>query len=454
LILRLFFCRDDAFLKDVTMTYDDAAATVTTTKTSGSNTTSTSMSTTGTRVPYYLDRLDGNQSVPYDGMYHFTTAKQSSSNFTSKSPTSVTIFIMDSGIRITHIEFNDPYSKITSVVVSCGMDAVLGIESDIPCDDLHGHGTHVASIIGGVLSSSSSVSSTNYSTSNNTNYNNSNRIVVHIKSVKVALQDLTFQGGAVLYGLQYILLEKLKNLSQPMIINMSFGGPKFILLDFMVDALLSVNVSIVAAAGNDGINPCSTTSPAGNRGVITVGASNRNDIVPYWSNYGNCVDLYAPGVNIIGASNLNDIEYRVRSGTSYSTPIVTGVAAMYLLLQPSLIPTQIARLLVLDSLKNVLQSEHRTLSSPIPPPRPAPIVIPIASPSPQRTTTNTTTAAAAAAITGSINGNSDSLNRIFKNRLVYTGIFTSKNPKRKYPTCPYNTNQKLYLCYQEGWLKV
>jgi subtilisin family serine protease len=317
---------------------------------------------------YNLDRLD-NIRIPLNGIYQRTR----------NAGKGVTVYVLDSGIRTTHVEFEGR--------ASCGFDAVLGTESLIPCEDLNGHGTHVAGLIGG-----KTVGVANH---------------VKIVSVKVAPKDFTFEGGAVLYGLQYVLLEKLRNTTKPMVVNMSFGGDQFLLLDFMVEALLAVGVSVVASAGNDGKNACSF-SPSGVPGVITVGASDALDIVPWWSNNGPCVDVFAPGVNIVSAGKRNDTRYVIDTGTSQAAPLVTGTVALYLQIQPTLTPAQVFRLITMDSLQNVLKS--------------------------------------------SPNGTNSTIIQIVKNRLLHTGIFTDTKPARTNPTCPY-TGNKRRLCYTEGWWK-
>lgn len=323
-------------------------------------------------VTYNLDRLD-NKALPLNGSFE---RKQKGGG------KGVTVYVLDSGIRSSHVEFDQDRA-------SCGFDAVLGYESDIPCEDLHGHGTHVAGLIGG-----KTVGVANQ---------------VKIVSVKVAPREFTYEGGAVLYGIQYVLLEKLRRPTEPMVVNMSFGGDRFLLLDFMVEALLTVGVTVVASAGNFGINACSQ-SPSGGRGVITVGASDEADVVPWWSNNGPCVDVYAPGLNIVSAGKRNDTRYVIASGTSQSAPMVAGVAALYLQIQPTLTPAQVFRLIVLDSLKNVLKPGEPEFMS---------------------------------------NGTSTSV-LITKNRLLHTGIFTDLRPRRANPTCPY-TGSKVPLCRTEGW---
>jgi subtilisin family serine protease len=315
---------------------------------------------------YNLDRLD-NKLSPLDGIYKRK----------SDGGKGVTVFVLDSGIRSTHVEFEGR--------ASCGFDAVLGIESDTPCEDLRGHGTHVSALIGGK--------------------NVGVAKQVNIVSVKISAKDFEI-GGAVLYGIQYVLQQKLRNLKKPMVVNMSFGSVRYFPLDYMIETLISVGVTVVTSAGNQGMNACQY-SPAGVNGVLAIGASDETDVVPGWSNFGSCVSLHAPGINITSAWKRNDTHYAVASGTSQAAPLVTGAVALYLQMQPTLTPGQIFRLIAnIDSLKNALKP-------------------------------------------GEIN---NTVVRISKNRLLQTGIFTDTNSKRKNPTCPY-TGSKLPLCYSEGWWK-
>lgn len=315
---------------------------------------------------YNLDRLD-DKFLPLDGKYK---RKSNGGN-------GVTAYVLDSGIRATHVEFEGR--------ASCGYDAVLGHESNISCDDLAGHGTHVAALIGGKTVGVA--------------------VGVAIVSVKVATKSFEFATGGIIKGIEFVLGEKQRNPLKPMVANLSFGTDKYPFFDVMVEALLRLNVTVVAAAGNFGTNAC-VFSPTGVRGVITVGASDESDVVPFWSNFGPCVDIHAPGNNIISAGKRDDTRYTVLSGTSQSAPMVAGVAALYLQLLPSLTPARVSQLLILDSLKNVLTAGPDEF-------------------------TNTTAP-------------------ISKNRLLQTRIFTDARPSRPNATCPYGA-RKLFLCYKEGW---
>lgn len=317
---------------------------------------------------YNLDRLD-DKFLPLNG------------NFKRKTDggKGVTVYVLDSGIRASHVEFEGR--------ASCGYDVVLGQESNIPCDDIAGHGTHVAGLIGGQTVGVAKQ--------------------VTIVSVKISTKNFTLASGGVIKGIEYVLGEKQRNPLKPMVANLSFGTEKYPFFDVMVEALLRLGVTVVTSAGNDGTNSCAF-SPSGVKGVITVGASDELDVVPFWSNYGSCVDIYAPGNNIVSAGRRDDTRYSVASGTSQSAPMVAGVVALYLQIQPTLTPAQVSQLLTLDSLKNVLKPDLSEFAT--------------------------------------------TINPINKNRLLHTRIFTDSNPSRPSPACPYNV-RKLNLCYKEGWLK-
>ena len=317
---------------------------------------------------YNLDRLD-DKFLPLNGIYKHK----------SDGGKGVAVYVLDSGIRMSHMEFEGR--------ASCGYDAVLGEESTLPCDDIAGHGTHVAALVGGKTVGVAKQ--------------------VTIVSVKVSTKDFTTSSGGVIKGIEFVLREKQRKPLKPMVANLSFGTEKYPFLDIMVEALLRVGVTVVASAGNDATNSC-VLSPSGVDGVITVGASDEWDVVPFWSNYGPCVDIYAPGNNIISAGKRDDTRYVVASGTSQSAPMVAGVAALYLQMQPALKPAQVSRLMILDSLKTILK------------------------PGPDEST--------------------HTVSQIYKNRLLHTRIFTDLNPSRPYPTCPY-PGRKLQWCYNEGWLK-
>ena len=107
------------------------------------------------------------------------------------------------------------------------------------------------------------------------------------------------------------------------------------------------------AAGNNGLDAC-RYSPASAPNAITVGASADGDELPYFTNYGSCVDIFAPGADIIGASHRCPDCSQIWSGTSFACPLVSGAAAILLQQQPQLTPKEIFNRLVSLSTNNTL----------------------------------------------------------------------------------------------------
>ena len=262
-----------------------------------------------------MDRLD-QVALPLNGEYSY---KQ-----TGKG---VTVFVVDSGIRLTHEEFEGR--------ATCGYDAVIGKDyqdSAIPCDDTFGHGTHVAGGIGGKTVGVAKD--------------------VDLVAVKVGTR-YHIDAGAVIAGLDYIQKQKLGNLDQPMVASISIGGGYLKTINDAATALVKSGVMLAASAGNYGIDAC-RMSPASAEGVFVVGAALRNDNVAGWSNYGKCVSIYAPGDGIASAWVDNDTAFLELDGTSFAAPLAAGVGALYLEKDPGMSPNNLMQAIVSDSLKGVL----------------------------------------------------------------------------------------------------
>ena len=144
-----------------------------------------------------------------------------------------------------------------------------------------------------------------------------------------------------------------KNPRRPAIISMSLGSPYSPSLNNLTINIVSMDIPIVAAAGNDRNDACNY-SPASAPGVITVAGSAQQDHIYYDTNGGSCVDIFAPGSDVTGANYSCNTCTMPLSGTSMATSIVSGTIALYLKKQPLLSPSQIKQKLEEDCLKNVL----------------------------------------------------------------------------------------------------
>ena len=109
----------------------------------------------------------------------------------------------------------------------------------------------------------------------------------------------------------------------------------------------------MASAGNNNFDSC-LKSPASAAHAFTVGATDRYDNAASFTNYGPCVNVFAPGVNIRSASHLSDDGYTVKSGTSMAAPLVSGAAALVLHENPSFTPDQVMFRLIIHSTKDVV----------------------------------------------------------------------------------------------------
>ena len=282
-------------------------------------------------LPWGLDRID-QRDLPLSGSYSYTA-----------TGAGVKAYIVDSGIKADHVEFTGrvangwsyrsaSQSTLDTWRASLGScktptppDTYVASEhpfdvdvfdytstpSDVGSPDNHGHGTHVAGTVGGT----------------NTG------VAKGVTLVPVRVLNSCGEGisSMLLAGLDWILADH--QLGEPAVVNMSIGfassdGP----IDAKIRELMAEGIIVVAAAGNKGTSACSTT-PAGTLGTISVGASTSSDAEASWSNYGRCVDMYAPGQNITSAWNYEgsiDNPYSTISGTSMAAPHVAGVVARYL----------------------------------------------------------------------------------------------------------------------------
>ncbi|QTE84259.1 S8 family peptidase [Shewanella algae] len=245
-----------------------------------------------------IDRID-QRDLPLNSNYHY-----------DYDGSGVTAFVIDTGVRNTHNEFGGRASS--------GYDF---IDNDNDSSDCNGHGTHVAGTIGG----------STYGVAKN----------VNIVGVRVLNCSGSGTNSGVISGINWV-----KNNAQgPSVANMSLGGGASQALDDAVNAAVAAGISFVVAAGNDNSNACNY-SPARAANAVTVGSTTSTDSRSSFSNYGTCLDIYAPGSSITSAWYNSNSATNTISGTSMASPHVAGVAALYLAENPALSPTQLTNLLV------------------------------------------------------------------------------------------------------------
>ena len=165
-------------------------------------------------------------------------------------------------------------------------------------------------------------------------------------------------GADVIAGIAYIVDQKQKYPKTPMLANLSLGGRASPAMDTAINNAIDDGIIFVVAAGNSGMNAC-WSSPASASKAIAVASTNLEDERPNSSNFGPCVDIFAPGESIVSSWIEDDLAVKELSGTSFAAAHVTAVAALYLQTNPSLTAEEILDVLSSDAVHNVVQNPGR-----------------------------------------------------------------------------------------------
>ena len=255
-----------------------------------------------------IDRID-QSGLPLDQSYTY-----------SNDGSNVTVYIIDTGINFSHVDFGGRASKGIDEVTIGGTAA-----------DCNGHGTHVSGTVGG----------STYGVAKN----------VRLVAVRVLNCAGSGTTSGVVAGIDWVTANRVL----PAAANMSLGGGLSATLNQAVARAVAAGVTFAVAAGNSSADACSS-SPSSEPSAITVGATDINDGFASFSNFGSCVDISAPGVSITSDWYSTNTATNTISGTSMATPHVAGAAALYLSANPSATPAEVTAALTGNATQGAIKS--------------------------------------------------------------------------------------------------
>jgi PKD repeat protein len=249
--------------------------------------------TTQTSATWGIDRVD-QRDLPLSTTYDYAATGNG-----------VNVYIIDTGIRTTHVEFGGRASSV--------FDAIGDGNGNVDCN---GHGTHVSGTVAG----------------------STYGIAKQAKLFSVRVLNCAGNGttSGVIAGVDWVTANRVL----PAAANMSLGGGISTALDQAVRNSTASGVTYAIAAGNDNLNACNG-SPSRVTEALIVGATTSTDARSSFSNFGTCLDVFAPGSGITSAYGTADNATAVLSGTSMAAPHVAGAVARYLESNPGATPAAV-----------------------------------------------------------------------------------------------------------------
>jgi subtilisin family serine protease len=271
-----------------------------------------------------LDRID-QTNLPLDNSYAYP----------DQAGDGVTVYVIDTGLNAAHVDFAGRVGTGANFAPNTSnlLCDLLGLLCPAPqpgnTTDCNGHGTHVAGTSVGATWGVAKAAT--------------------IVPVRVLGCGGSGSNSGVIAGVDWVAA----NAQLPAVANMSLGGGNSDALDQAVRNAIDAGVTFVVAAGNDNANAC-TGSPNRVAEAITVGSTTNTDARSSFSNFGTCVDIFAPGSNITSAWYTSNTATSTISGTSMASPHVAGAAALALGASPGSTPEQVADAVIGNATLGVL----------------------------------------------------------------------------------------------------